>query len=151
MALQATPSTGELLLYGNKCFLEGGRPLDRRYYHPNTAAKFNKVNDLLNSTTEKPLQKGDPEIDNLNPREVADWERLMESVNSYLNLLKVGLDVVRKAPVGQNHLGWNRVALNGKKSKFYYNLLREEDGTGERNSCEKKWREKGAMFLRPKV
>ena len=75
----------------------------------------------------------------------------MESVNSYLNQIKVGWDIVRETLVGPTHLGWSRLALNGKKSKFYYNLLREEDGTGERNSCENKWREKGAMFLRPKV
>ena len=58
---------------------------------------------------------------------------------------------VRMAPLLKNDLGWSRLALNGKKSKFYYNLLREEDGTGKGNSCENKWREKGAMFLRPKV
>ena len=32
--LNIPSSTGELLLYGNKCFLERGKPLDRRYYHP---------------------------------------------------------------------------------------------------------------------
>ena len=145
-----TPSSiGELLLYGNKRILEGGRPLDRRFYHPKITGQFNKVSDLINPITGNPLQIQDPEIDCLTQREVADWEKLMESVNSYLNQIKVGWDIVRKALVGPTHLGWSRLALNGKKSKFYYNLLREEADTGERNSCEKKWRDKGAMFLSP--
>ena len=38
-----TPSsTGELFLYGNKCFLEGGETLDRRYYHPNITKNTTK-------------------------------------------------------------------------------------------------------------
>ena len=147
-----TPSsTGELLLYGNKCILEGGKPLDRRFYHPKITRQFNKVSDLINPITGNPFQIQDPEIDCLTQREVADWEKLMESVNSYLNQIKVGWDIVREALVGPTHLGWSRLALNGKKSKFYYNLLREEADTGERNSCEKKWRDKGAMFLSPQV
>ena len=79
-----TPSsTGELLLYGNKYFLEEGEPLDRRYYQQNITTKYNKVSDFLNVATEKPLQKGDPENGNMSPWEFADWEKLRRSVNSF--------------------------------------------------------------------
>ena len=79
-----TPSsTGELLLYGNKCFLEEGEPLDRRYYHLNITTKYNEVSDFPNVATEKPLQKGDPENGNMSPWEFADWEKLRRSVNSF--------------------------------------------------------------------
>ena len=62
----------------------------------------------------------------------------MRSVNSYLHRINVGWNSIQETPLGPTHLGWSRLALNGKKSKFYYNLLREEADTGERNTCEKK-------------
>ena len=109
-----TPSsTGELLLYGNKCFLEGGETLDRKYYHPNITTKYNKVNDLLNVATKKPLQKDDPEIDKMTPREFPDWEKLMKSVNSGPPLF--GLYPNRLYP--------NGLSLNGLQGQLDYPQL----------------------------
>ena len=53
-------STGELLLYRKKCIFEGGRPLDKRFYHPKITKQFNKVSDLINPITGNPFPKTRP-------------------------------------------------------------------------------------------
>ena len=73
---------------------------------PSITSKYNKVSDLLNVSTGKPLQKNDPEIDQLSVREFDDWERLMRSVNSYLHRINTGWNSIQETPSGPTHLGW---------------------------------------------
>ena len=53
-------STGELLLYRKKCIFEGGRPLDKRSYHPKITKQFTRLIRLNKPNNWEPIPKTRP-------------------------------------------------------------------------------------------
>ena len=137
--------TGELPLYGNSCFTENGEPLDRTTFTKTTTSEYSVCKDVLNLSENN--QELAPESQGLeiSPRDRGDQERLKRSVLNYLKDNGADWKDVTKDKTGPSHTGWSRLATTGKKSRIFYDLLREKDNCG-RNDCERDWKEQGITF-----
>ena len=137
--------TGELPLYGNSCFTENGEPLDRTTFTKTTTSEYNVCKDLLSLFENNRELAPESQGLEITPRDKGDQERLKRSILNFLKDNGAKWEHVTMDHTGPSHTGWSRLATIGKKSRVFYDLLREKDNC-ERNACERDWQEQGITF-----
>ena len=116
---------------------------DRRIKYEASPGRRDVVNSACNSLD----SESDPEMIEISQREREreDKERLKGSILNYLNENGAGWKDIPTGLGGHNHKGWSRLATIGKKSRTFYDLLREEDNK-DRNACERDLSDQGITF-----
>ena len=101
--------------------------------------------DVLSSIGNHRDLASESEMVEIPTRDKDDLIRIQESILTYLKESDAGWKDITMDNGGPSHKGWSRLATIGKKSRIFYDLLREKDNS-KRNDCERDWSEQGITF-----
>ena len=137
----------EMLIWGTESIQFNGKPLNKKDFARPSTEKFTCIGDLLNPATGLPWQESDPFVAELSEREANDWQKIMKAVTDFLTRNHLSwYHIIAQVPLPK-HLGWSRLACNGTRSRFFYNLLQSYAKPATRNSNERAWIDLGLSHM----
>ena len=93
------------------------------------------------------MQENDHTFREFSPRDLSDWNTIMESVTEFLTKNTMTWHHISSQANFPHHIGWSRLVANGTRSRFFYKLLQTHDAPVTRNSNESDWKRAGLQNM----
>ena len=104
--------------------------------------RFTTISSFL-STTTNVLMSEEEAKELLGHDNIATWNKVVESITTFLTSLNLTWYSVSHPEFGPNHLGWSRIATESHNAKKYYKLLSTPKNPRGRNPNERAWSSAG--------
>ena len=115
---QHSTTIGERTVWDNDDFLTEGQPFNRRSNSRILTVNFNFIGDFISPET-KVLMSEEEATALLGERLIPIWNKLVESITSFLLSKNLTWYSIDKPETGPTHWGWSRLAVEGHKARKF--------------------------------